>query len=804
MNTKTTLILLAVLVGVMGWFVTSQPDESAANAASDAPFSTSDKFEKPLFDDPPEPDGIVKITCVRTGQEPWLFERTKGDDDGLGDWRLVEPIQSGVPKYEIDGLVNRIKNLKYQIKYAAGATESVTASQAGLDPPKVDVTLAGKGDRTFNIQIGKQASNQETYVRVNGGGAIYVVRSSLDTMIKKRVEEYRDKVLFKFESTDATSMDITRRADDGSETLYRLVKQDGDDWVFEKPFSADADDKSINDALRAMSRLRASDWVDSSASSSAGRFGLATPKLHIEVVCEVKTIIEPEGDDENEDESESEPDKPPVEKVETHRYVLDIAGRGPLGKDTTVYAKLPEGDGVCTIQKRSADKMTPGADTWRNMKICPTKVSGATRIEIETGGSTAVIVKNDPDEWVFESDGGKAESPVVKELLEKIDSLKALNFVDDVDPTDVEFGFELPQARIVLTLPGRDQPIRLVVGNATDEVAKRLYYVRRDESRSVAKVRANDVAKLKRSPLEYRNREIVKLATGDFKRIDLTRPNAITGDEETLTLSKGEGAAWRITAPIDDDADSTGILELVTTLANLRAESVAARSGDLSPYGLDQPAVRIAVHYSAPPVITIDDEGQAGEPAIADDDLRIELLIGEVGNKVYAKRSDTTVVYELARNDYEGFLADYHRKVVFDAEDSEVVSLSVMSGGVTQRFNRDGDGWSYFAEPDLPLDDKKVKGLLLQVLDMNLKRYVAYGVTDLSTYGLTAPGRIVRLTTDDGESTVLLVSAKVCMADSDKCLFAVIQGSGAVFLLKPDVVSRLDISIDEYEKAADS
>lgn len=802
MNTKTTLILLAMLLGVMGWFVTSQPNENAANAASELPLSTSAKFEKALFDDPPEPDDIVKITCVRAGQEPWVFERTKDDDDGLGDWRLVEPIQSGVPKYELDGLVNRIKNLKYQIKYAAGATESVTVAQAGLDPPKVDVTLTGGGERTFNIQIGKQASNQETYVRLGGAGDIYVVRSSLDTMIKKRVEAYRDKVLFKFESTDAVSLDITHRGDDGGEMFYRLVKHDGDDWVFEKPFSADADDKKVNDALRAMSRLRASDWVDSSASSSAGRFGLATPKLHIEVVCEVKTVIESEGDDE--DESESETDGPPAEKVEIHRYALDIAGRGPLGKDTTVYAKVAKGGAVCTIQKRSADKMTPAADTWRNMKICPTKVSGATKIEIETGDGTAVIVKNGPDDWVFESDGGKAEAAVVKELLEKIDSLKALNFVDDIDPTDVEFGFELPQARIVVTVPGRDQPIRLLVGNATDEVARRLYYVRRDESRSVAKVRAKDVATLKRSPLEYRNREIVKLATGDFTRIELTRPNAITGEEESLTLSKGEGATWRITAPIDDDADATAILDLVATLANLRAESVAAQLGELEPFGLDRPAVRVAVHYSAPAMITIDNEGQAGEPATAEADLGIELLIGEVGNKVYVKRSDTAVVYNLARKDYEGFLADYHGKAVFEAEDAEVASLSVMSSGVTHRFNKNGDGWTYAAEPDLPLDDAKVKDLVLQVLDMNLKRYVAYGVTDFSTYGLNAPGRTIRLTTDDGKSTVLLVSAKVCMADRDKCLYAVIKGSGAVFLLKPDVVSRFDISIDDYEKAADS
>ena len=85
MNTKTTLILFVVLLGAMGWFITSQPNENSANAASETRSSTSDKFEKPLFDDPPEPDDIVKIRCVRAGQTPWVFERSGGNDGALGD-----------------------------------------------------------------------------------------------------------------------------------------------------------------------------------------------------------------------------------------------------------------------------------------------------------------------------------------------------------------------------------------------------------------------------------------------------------------------------------------------------------------------------------------------------------------------------------------------------------------------------------------------------------------------------------------------------------------------------------------------
>jgi len=269
-----------------------------------------------------------------------------------------------------------------------------------------------------------------------------------------------------------------------------LARHDRDDWVFEQPFSADADDKAVNDALRAMGRLRATEWLDSDASASAGRFGLSPPAVHVEVECEVRTPVESEdeGADEAEtgDEDESEPAEPaesPAEKVEVHRYALDVASHGPLGKDSTVYAKPAEGNGVCTIQKYNADKLTPTITTWRNMKVCPAKVSGATRIELDSEGESAVMVRNDPDEWVFESDGGKAEAPVINELLDKIDALEALNFVDDVDPTDVEYGFDPPQARIVLTVPGHDEPIRLLVGHATDQVTKRLYYVRRDESR---------------------------------------------------------------------------------------------------------------------------------------------------------------------------------------------------------------------------------------------------------------------------------------------------------------------------------
>ena len=79
-----------------------------------------------------------------------------------------------------------------------------------------------------------------------------------------------------------------------------------------------------------------------------------------------------------------------------------------------------------------------------------------------------------------------------------------------------------------------------------------------------------------------------------------------------------------------------------------------------------------------------------------------------------------------------------------------------------------------------------------------------YAAADLEAYDLGRPANSVTVRTDDGETVTLLISEKVSSPDRDSEPYAVIEGTGDVFLVTPDTVKNTDISIDELEQATDS
>lgn len=807
MNFKTTAFLGIGLVVVAGWFVLQRPEEGIATETPIASVASRNSFEQPLFAEPPK--NIVNLTCVRGDGPAWRFERTNPEaDSSQAKWRMTEPFEVSVPRYEIDGIVNQLKNLRYQIKYASGDADGVTAAQAGLEPPKMRVTLVDIEGQTFEVYVGKTVSSSETYVRLGSSSDIYVARSSLGNLLKKHAREYRDKKLMDFDAGDVVAMDILHRPEEGEPVAYRIVKHAGD-WVFEKPFSADALDKPIDDAIRAAARLRAGEWVESADASRLGRFGLSPARLEVEITVEKTVTIDVEPDDEEssgdiENESDA-PEPETTQEIQTKRYAFQLSGRGPIGKDTYVYGKMADDSAVATIIKSTADKLIPVIGKWRDLKICPTKVTTATKIQLSTReGESATFAKNDEGEWIFEDSGELADDSAVNNLLRKIESVKALNYVDGEDPTGPRFGLVPPIVQIVITVPGNDQPERIAVGDPTDEVTKRLYYLRRGESTSVAKIRAIDAALLKRSPTDYLNREILKLAAADMETIEVTRPNSVTGETETIVLTQSDGA-WRMSSPVEAETDPAAVNQLVRTLSNFRAESVAARSGDPGRFGLDDSAVRVTIRYNAPPAES-DSSDEAGESDIESQiaPKTLELRLAESGKKPFAMRTDRPAIYVLKRGHFEAFAAEYHAKNVLSFEQSEAVAISVTADGVTHEFAKPGEEWVYAAEPDLPIDGTKVTNLLLQVHDLKLKAFVRYAAPDLSVYGLDQPGRKVAVSIPDGQQITLLVSDKPCAADGDGSFYAVIEGTADVFLLTPDTVSRFEVNLDEFEKSDDS
>src|SRR5690554_1995902 len=73
---------------------------------------------------------------------------------------------------------------------------------------------------------------------------------------------------------------------------------------------------------------------------------------------------------------------------------------------------------------------------------------------------------------------------------------------------------------------------------------------------------------------------------------DSLREIRVTSDGETSVLSKSDDG-WKLTEPVDADADATEASSLVTNLASVEINRVLEENAsDLEPYGLASPRVR--------------------------------------------------------------------------------------------------------------------------------------------------------------------------------------------------------------------
>jgi hypothetical protein len=146
-------------------------------------------------------------------------------------------------------------------------------------------------------------------------------------------------------------------------------------------------------------------------------------------------------------------------------------------------------------------------------------------------------------------------------------------------------------------------------------------------------------------------RPLAKLHAADLTRIELDCNNA------HVTLEKAAGA-WRLAAPVQDDADDSAASALSQSLRSLALGSEVSRDpSGYADYGVDEAAaarVRVYSRTSAAPLL----DGYFGKPA--------------VGDSVYFRPSREAAVY-LA----EGVKPSAPRQSVDDLRSKAVLSISV-------------------------------------------------------------------------------------------------------------------------------
>ena len=835
MNFKTTLYLAVGLLvaGVIAWLAAWRGPADITPSKPPTELLT----KTTLIDD--DFGQATRLTCkVGDDSQEWVFERADSDDNlGRSQWDLVSPLQAQASGWQVDGIVRKLTQLKCQLKYAPGQPGAVTADQAGLNPPQNVVTIENEAGATVTIEIGKDASDTESYVRLAGSEDICVVSPSLGKLLKDKVIEYRDQQLFDFDAKHVKKLEITDRPEDGGEpTTYTLVRSDSG-WTFETPVKALAVKEKIDGVADGLSTLRVTTWVEADASNLA-MYGLGDAGVTLRATIEEPAEQPPEEETEP-GESEDEEDQPEAEEeVEApepepepvvREVVLHLSRRSPIGEETRVYVRCADEHAVGTITKTLADRLIPNMTEWRDMSLTAAHVTTADSIDLTTEQGSASF-KKEQGGWVDAETGDALDGDTVRELLKQIDEMKAVNFVE-FDGDAAGFGFDAPQATILLNVPGQPDPERITVGGPTDPETGRLVYVRRNDSDSVAKVRVSDADALLRAPAEYRDRTVFDLQPNQIGRIAVSRQDDLTGREFAFTLGKVDGLLQMV-EPVEAKTSVDKVQKLTKAIAKLKADKVLT-GADPAEFGFDQPAATCRITYQ-PPTITklvevppaeTEDNSEAGDaesqPAEADENesqpedepkptFKAEqytppaeeyvLKLADRGDRVLAMRDDRLTIYQVDREVLVHLQGEYHDPAIFDFQESQVVSVVVTdAGGSPHEFAKVNDQWQYAAEPDLPLDPKKVMDLVLRIKDLKTQRYVAYGAADLATYGLDTPQHTVRVEFDDGAEQGLAVSEQVCEEDRQKRHYAAVAGSADVFLISQAEVRRFEIDLSEYE-----
>ncbi len=220
----------------------------------------------------------------------------------------------------------------------------------------------------------------------------------------------------------------------------------------------------------------------------------------------------------------------------------------------------------------------------------------------------------------------KADESKVSQLLSRLNSEKAKEFVEEEPKNLANYAIDKPEYQVNLTLGENRAKKTLLIG----KLAEGKYFAK-DESRSpVFTVDSSFVSQLKVTLKDLRDKKITDVASYDIDKVVLEQP---TG---TISCEKDTAGNWMITAPKTGKALAWKVSGITTAVANLKAEDFATEaSGSLKSFGLDKPSAKGKFYKK--------------------DQLLIELVAGKEAqdDKRYVKTADKSTVFIVGKDIYD-------------------------------------------------------------------------------------------------------------------------------------------------------
>jgi hypothetical protein len=768
MNFKTTVLLVALLVIVVAvWLFFPSAERRDGDSAPPPP--TTDELES-VFASPPQDDQLVRVALERAGKPRLVFERVATDTagPGPGEWRMTEPLAVPADSSKLLGLVRTVANLQARSTARPGAASTLTAKDAGLEPPTAPVTRTDKDGKPYTLEVGqKVVMSSDTYVRVGGEQDIRVAARDLRPQVDKEPRDFRLQQLIRFKPDEATHVQVEHAGQ-----TYQFSRGADNQWVIDQPLRAQAESAKLREKLLTpLSTLQAADYVDESPATQAV-YGFDEPFMTVTVTTEQKRpkpapATQPDGD------AQPEPE------VITQTQRLVIGGAADL-KSERRYVQTDAGPWVAIVAQTNIANLVPKLSELRDPRITRVKATDITQLELTTGETTTVL-KKENGVWQGTGDLATVDPEAVNDVLTAFAELAAINYVDD--PQELgQYGLATPRAVLTASVAGAVAPITVRVGS--ESASGRNAYVQREGEPGVMVITEAVAARLAVTPLTLRSRAVFSFPPEQVQSVAVTRGPGRTA----LTRAAG---VWQLTEPADAPLDAGNVQNLVNDLSRLRAKRVVSR-GDAAKYGLEEPGLTIQFALAAAPA----DSQPSSAPAEA---LEEHVLRVALQDKVaYACKDDDPFVFELDETVYRVLTAELIDPRLFTFKPEAIVGVKVVATGGTLELAKVGDVWKYAPDPYVELNQKKVQDFAKELTQMRAETYTAYRDGDLAAAGLVdAPATVTIRLADGGETVIKMAQPR----PGELPRLAALVAEQRIFLMRPADCEKLLRGLDEYVKS---
>jgi hypothetical protein len=399
---KNTIILLGVFI-VLLLFILFLDKKAPADKAS----GPEEKLVTLA------PADIQKVTFKKE-TETLTFNK-----DDKGDWMMLEPLEAKADNTEVGQLVDGFADLKIE-----RVVEKESSDLKKYQIPLKEISLWVKGqDNPVKILIGQENPLGNTfYAQKDGDKRIVLLPSTLKTALDKKLFDFRQKDIFKYETADVAAIRLQSK-----EASWEAVKKDGE-WFFQKPFKALAKESKITDLLGSLSNQRAKEFVaEAKKAEDVKKAGLDKPEYQV-------TLSLPKDNKELGFAFHKADDKTYVTTSQSTKIIV------------------PEIEMLADLDKKPAD--------LRENKIVVFNTWQASKVGLKKGGLSLMLTKASNDKWYFDAaQKEEADASKIDTFVRKIESLEAAEYVDAPKGL-AEYGLEKPQAEVTIwTKESGEKPV---------------------------------------------------------------------------------------------------------------------------------------------------------------------------------------------------------------------------------------------------------------------------------------------------------------------------------------------------------